>query len=641
MLRRYLYVLLFFVAFTTPALTSETIPTSDIFGPSGFYDAQLSPNGKHIAVILDKGGQRIAVVLKTKSLAVTSILRFDNEQDVTSIQWANNKRLLATLSQQSMRWGDFQVDTGDLFAMNLDGSKRKMIFGYRSANTTIGHHGILHMLPEDPDHIVIQVARWGPKWGSLPEAYTLNINTGSMKKLARGKVRDGNFLTDDKGNIRLNYGRDKDYNPIIYHRQGMSWIPIELVDKTLHNISPMAFIGDSDRLYILGSRGGRPHGMYILDINNGETETVLEPEVANISEVWFAETDNQLTTVYSMPNHERADYLLPEHPEAKIDQALQRAFKGQLIQQLSATEEYTHITIMVSSDTNPGDFYLFDTESMQATHLFSKNQKKYASQMRPMEPIALKARDGLTLHGYFTAPDAERYPLLVLVHGGPNTRDWFGYNSEVQYLVNRGYAVLQINYRGSWGYGSDFSNKGRKEWGGKIQEDIIDAVQWAVSEGRVQRDRICILGTSFGGYAALMAPIRAPGLFQCAIGIAGVYDLPLMYEQGDVPDQLWGDDYLSLALGDDKATLRENSPTHLANKLDLPILIVHGGKDDRAPIEHANKLRNALEENGKTYQWYVEEGEGHGFGAYDNRVKMYDRIVSFLDTHLKTTIVAQ
>ncbi len=614
---------------------ANTIPTNLFFGSAGFHDAQLSPDGKHLAVILDKDDQRVAAVLNRKTLKMTSLLWVEDDHHVTSVRWANNERFLASLSQESVIWGDADVNTGDLYAQNYDGTRNKMIFGYRGVERTYGHHEILHTVPDDPKHIVIKVAPWGATWGSLTEAHRLNVNTGELKKIARGKVRDGHFLTDNQGNVQLNYGIDKNDNPVIYQRAGATWEPVTVLDPDIGDIDPLGFIGSSNRVYIRGSRSGQPEGLYILDLDTGKTETLLEPEVANLRSFETAGKEDRIIVAYSMPGREKVHYVEPGDPHARLNRALYSAFPDQAIELLSSTDDESLITLKVSSDTNPGDFYLFDTQAMQATFLFSAFQDIARGQLRPMEPIHFQARDGLELHGYYTAPGAGPQPTVVLVHGGPHgIRDYWSYNEEVQFLVNRGYAVLQVNYRGSDGYGPRFRKQGYGQWWGKIQDDIIDAVHWAINSGKADKDRICIYGGSFGGYSALMAPIRAPGLFKCAIGYVGVYDLTLMRERGDITDKLWAEDYLQKVIGSDPQTLRDNSPVHLASQLTVPVFIAHGEMDERAPVEHAHRLRAALEQHKKPYEWMLLKGERHGFRAIENKVTFYDSMRAFLDKHI-------
>jgi len=259
--------------------------------------------------------------------------------------------------------------------------------------------------------------------------------------------------------------------------------------------------------------------------------------------------------------------------------------------------------------------------------------------MASVEPFAFKARDGLELHGYLTRPpgkpDAKQLPLVVLVHGGPyEIRDSWRFDPEVQLLASRGYAVLQVNFRGSGGYGDAFLRAGFREWGGKMQDDVTDATRWAIAEQVADPARICIAGTSYGGYAALEGAVKEPDLYQCAIGNAGVYDLRLMTTRGDVPQSLFGDNYLKMVLGENKEQLWDRSPIAHLDRLKAAVMLVVGGADARVPAVQGENLHNALLQRKVEHEWVYERTEGHGFFTEAHVTALYERMLAFLDRHI-------
>ena len=292
--------------------------------------------------------------------------------------------------------------------------------------------------------------------------------------------------------------------------------------------------------------------------------------------------------------------------------------------------------MFVDSDVNPGDYYLFDTVSKRADFLRAGRIWIEPKQMRPKEPITLKARDGLELHGYVTRPAGDGpHAMVVMPHGGPHgIRDVWEFDPEVQLLANRGYAVLQVNFRGSGGYGMDFENAGFGEWGAKMQDDVTDATRWAIEQKIASADRICIYGISYGGFAALMGAAREPDLYRCAIGYAGVYDLELMWESGDIPDSRGGRAYLQRVLGTDVAKLRAQSPVYNAQNIKAPVLLIHGKADWRADYEQAQRMKAALEKNRKKVEWLALGREGHGAYDENTRREVYERILQFLAANL-------
>ena len=259
-----------------------------------------------------------------------------------------------------------------------------------------------------------------------------------------------------------------------------------------------------------------------------------------------------------------------------------------------------------------------------------------AENMAPSMPFTFKSRDGLTLHGFITArPGGDPKPMIVMPHGGPHgPYDSWTYDSDAQFLASRGYAVLQVNFRGSGGRGKDFLESGYREWGGKMQDDIADGVKWAIDNKQADPARICTYGASYGGYAALMQTIRYPELYKCAIGYVGVYDLQVMKKEGDITDRNSGRRYLDRALGTDEALLRAWSPAQNVDKIKVPVFLAQGSIDKRVPMEQFNALKNAFKAAGVPIETMVAQGEGHGFYKPENRAELYKRMEAFLSRHI-------
>lgn len=271
----------------------------------------------------------------------------------------------------------------------------------------------------------------------------------------------------------------------------------------------------------------------------------------------------------------------------------------------------------------------------------SNRQWLAPDEMASVKPFSFRARDGQLIHGYLTIPrgsSGKDLPLIVNPHGGPiGPRDNWRFNWETQLLASRGYAVLNVNYRGSGGYGRAFRDAGHMQWGQNIQNDIIDATRWAIQEGYADKDRICIYGGSFGGYSALMAPIREPGLFKCAFGYVGVYDIEMMFNKGDIPRTGSGLRYLRRTHGTDPKIWAENSPARRAAEVRIPVFLAAGARDDRAPPEQTELMAKALTQAGNPPEgMIIQSGEMHGFYDEQNRVKLYTEMLAFFDRHIGT-----
>ncbi|MCJ8270060.1 MAG: prolyl oligopeptidase family serine peptidase, partial [Psychrosphaera sp.] len=271
--------------------------------------------------------------------------------------------------------------------------------------------------------------------------------------------------------------------------------------------------------------------------------------------------------------------------------------------------------------------------------LAAKKQKIKRNRFSKMTPITFNARDGLELHGYLSQPVGSKGndPMVVMVHGGPfGPRDDWGWNREVQLLTGNGYAVLQINFRGSGGYGEEFEESGHLQWGKAMQDDLTDGTLWAVKQGYANKDKLCIYGASYGGYAAMMGVVKEPDLYKCAIGFVGLYDLNMWYDVGDVKDRAEGLHYIETAVGiKDSPDMAKYSPARHVDKIKAGIFLVHGKQDYRVPIEHFEVMTEALDKIGNPYEKMVALGEGHGFAETENQLKLYNQMLTFLAKYLK------
>ena len=314
-------------------------------------------------------------------------------------------------------------------------------------------------------------------------------------------------------------------------------------------------------------------------------------------------------------------------------------FPGYKVNVTSHSKDGKLWMIYASSDRAAGSYYLYNKESNKFSLLFSNMKHLKSKALSESIPIKFTASDGREVNGYITypagIPETQNVPLVTLVHGGPMARDYWSFDREVQLLAAQGYAVLRLNFRGSTGYGKSFEAGSQRQWGGRVQEDIIEGTKWTIQQGGISEDRVCIMGGSFGGYSALQSAILAPELFKCVVGVAGVYDLAMMFEEGDIPNLLFGKAYLQNQLGTDKELMRQYSPAHNVHKLQAPVLVAHGEKDVRVPIEHAEALRDAMDKHKKEYEWFVKDTETHGFYDQKNRTEYFEKVTVFLSKHLK------
>ncbi|HTL17650.1 MAG TPA: S9 family peptidase, partial [Patescibacteria group bacterium] len=293
-----------------------------------------------------------------------------------------------------------------------------------------------------------------------------------------------------------------------------------------------------------------------------------------------------------------------------------------------------------SNDRTPGTFYLVDTTSGKIKKLSDVAEWIDPEEMCPMRPIEYQSRDGLKIHGYLTLPlgsSGKNLPMVVNPHGGPNLRNSWGFDPEVQFLANRGYAVLRVNFRGSTGYGKTFLKAGFKEWGLKQQDDITDGVKWAIEQGIADPKRIAIFGASYGGFAALTGLEKTPELYRCGISYAGVTDI-LRTIDPSAPTLTMVKMLLAERVGDpkkDRQQLKESSPLNHVDQIQVPVFLAYGALDPKVPIATARTLAKDLQKRGKLYAFMEKEDEGHGFVKEENRIEFWKKVDEFLKSNLK------
>jgi dipeptidyl aminopeptidase/acylaminoacyl peptidase len=473
-----------------------------------------------------------------------------------------------------------------------------------------------------------------------PTLIRVNVYNGKQKDVALAPVTNARFLTDHEGRPRFVAGQTDEGEAEIYYRnrEDDEWSLLSRGGAEDGLVAPLAFV-DEDNVYVSDNRESSIAGVYTLNLKTGEKDLVYRNDIADPTSFFFSDNGRKLYALEVEPTLPTYVYIDPKSEEVKLLRSLLKAFPGQQVRLSSETRDGNLAIVVAFSDRNPGAYYLFDKSRKTLKHLVDTRPWVDPDTSARVEPVEFKARDGLTIHGYLTLPqgkEARSLPLVVVPHGGPHgPRDYWQYQPENQLLADRGIAVLQVNFRGSGGYGRDFMTSGYQHWGDLIQYDIIDGTREMIKRGIVDKDRICIYGGSFGGYSALQSPIVEPDLFACAIGFVGVYDMEMMFTKGDIPNMEGGIATLKKYLGEDPAKLREFSPVHHVDKLKTALMIVHGEEDPRAPIEHAYALRDALDEIDYPYEWLVEDKEGHGFYNEDNREKMYRVMLPFLEKHLK------
>ena len=639
---------------------SEPLPLDDFVRHGDYLDIKISPDGRHLAARIRSDESIYLVILRTEDKQVVGGARPRKGSEVHSVTWVNNERVVYEYAQRQLG-RDRPVPTGELFGVNIDGSRNELIYGYRAGDAKISSRisrrddalatqEVLSVLPDDDDHILIIEYPWvliGRYWHDNRRRSSiiskLNVYHGGKHKIEVLPHVGTEGIATLSGEVNFISWRSEDdvFHAAYRENADSEWRPLD-ASFSDYAPEPVAVNATATKAYFLIPYGERElETLYELELSTGTFTQLFDGLDADLSH-WVTDSKS-LEPVVGVSYFDKGRYHYvdsTDSPMINIHKMLTKAFAGRDIVITSRTRDGKKILVRADSEVDPGEYFILDTETKKADFLWANRSWVDPSKMRPTQHLEFQADDGVEYYGYLTLPQImegdPKPPLLVIPHGGPQSRDYWGHDTEVQLFANRGFAVLQINFRGSGGYGAVFRQMGYRQWGDKMIDDIINATNDVAESGSVDGGRICIYGASYGGYAALMSAVRAPKLFRCTIGYIGVYDLSLMFEKGDIP-KLWGGlAYLERMLGRDEKQLEEYSPINHVDEIEAAVMLIHGNKDRRVPVAHAKAMRKRLEKAGKDVTWQLYNRSGHGVYSVKSRHEMYEGLLEFLNTHIGT-----
>ncbi|MEO8160811.1 MAG: prolyl oligopeptidase family serine peptidase [Arenimonas sp.] len=608
--------------------------------PAEYTGAHLSPLGDYVSVSTPFEERRILSIIKLSGDYSRSGIKFDAREQPVNVNWVDDHRLVVEKAKDYGYLVGSLASTGDIYASDADGTHQLQLFGYvpdsgGNKSSRLKDQANVHFIEPvegSPGDGLFYFAPWTERASTAISAvYRVNTRTGHREQLTQ--FPDAVDIAMDKaGTPRFLLGRALDGTQSVRYRPqpGESeWIaaPRSLVGV---EFSVLYFDPDNNHVYATISDKGEPASLYRVSLSNGTREQLATNPNYELDSWQQAGRLGPPVAVTYTSGKPKVDYLDPKSEWAQLHSGLMKAFPGQMVDFIDLTRDENKLMFYVYSDRHPGAYYLYDRTTHAPQLLFEAMEWIDPARMSPMMPIEFKNRGGQALFGYYTAPAGKTgaLPLVVMPHGGPfGVEDHWGYDPDVQFLASLGYAVLQVNYRGSGQRGDTFEDSTYTQWGTGIQDDIADGVRYLIEQKLADPAKVCIYGVSFGGYSAMMNPIRNPGMYKCSIAYAGVYDMNAHF--GDRDGSKQGRSWWTRSMGDE-ATRTAQSPALQVDKLDVPVLLIHGKTDSIVPFSQFGIAEAALKKAGKPYETLAKADEGHGFYKEANRVEAYERMKAFL-----------
>jgi dipeptidyl aminopeptidase/acylaminoacyl peptidase len=598
------------------------IPMEDFFRNPEKSSFNISPNGNYIAYMKPwKTRMNVFVmeIITKKETRLTS----SQERGIYGFTWLTNKRI-----------GYVKDEGGNenihFYAVNIDTSNEIDLTPFENVQTRI-----IDDLEDDPNHILIGLNKRNPQ---IHDPYRINVNDGKMELIAENPGNISGWMTDHDGKLRIATTSDGVNTSLLYRdKESDEFKPILTTDFKV-SVVPLFFTFDNKNLYVASNRGRDKSAVFKFDLNNAKEEKLIfEHNEVDVSGLMYSRKRKVLTGVnYTVAKNEMIFF---DTWREDLQQKLEEKLPGYEVVISSFSKDETKAVVVTYSDKSRGTYYFYDVDKNKLAELGEVSPWLNEEDMSEMKPVKYRSRDGLVINGYLTLPkgtNGKNLPIVVNPHGGPWARDNWGYKSEIQFLANRGFAVFQMNFRGSTGYGREFWEKSFKEWGKSMQDDISDGVKWLIDEGIADPDRIAIYGASYGGYATLAGLTFTPNLYACGVDYVGVSSLftfmesmppywelyrSMMYEMVGHPEK-------------DKKLLASASPLLHIDKIKAPLFIAQGANDPRVVKSESDQIVEALKNAGIEVPYMVKDDEGHGFYNEENQFDFYREMEKFLIKHI-------
>jgi dipeptidyl aminopeptidase/acylaminoacyl peptidase len=606
------------------AASTRAIPLKDFFRNPEKTNYRISPNGKYISYLAPYN-ERLNIFVQEIGKDTAERLTEVTERDISGYFWGNDSVIIYLRDNA----GD---ENFHFFSVNINSRANIDLTPFDGVRANL-----VDELEDLDSEILIEMNKRNPE---VFDVYKLNFETGEMILAAENPGNISGWVTDHNGKIRAAITTDGVNTSLLYRKDEKDEWHTVLTTNFKESLTPLFFTFDNEYLYATSNIGRDKNAIIKYDIKNGaELEVIYEHPEVDVYSLSYSKKRKILTTViFSTWKGERV--FLDAETE-KIMTRIEKELGNYEIIVSDKDDNEEKFILRTYSDRSLGANYIYDKTTDKLTKISDVSPWINEDEMAEMKPISYKSRDGILLNGYLTLPigvEHKNLPVVINPHGGPWARDFWGFNPEVQFLVNRGYAVLQMNFRGSVGFGRKFWQSSFKQWGRTMQDDITDGVNWLKEQGIADPKRIAIYGGSYGGYAVLAGLAYTSDLYAAGVDYVGVSNLftfmksipaywkpylEMLYEMVGHPES-------------DKKLLEESSPVFHVDKIKAPLFIAQGKMDPRVNINESDQMVEALKKRGIDVPYMVKDNEGHGFQNQENKFDFYREMESFLDKHLKS-----
>lgn len=609
----------------------------------------MAPDGKHYALVLSGNGKSLVAIYEVDAPeGARPAFVAAGDGRIYTIGWVNPNRLVVILKANMRANGDSQIRTWwRSVSVNAQGKEPAVLLNnVPSMQYNFSAAYIAGTNLADPNHVFMPLVASNNGQTAVVNLYRVDVNTGAAELWHAGTIWTANFIMDGNGRVAARidtYVRELKYHIKTY--DGHDWNEFAAFDLTNGGDAHVAGVTqDGNGLAMEMPSPAKTVGLFRIDLaSKAVTQLYADPKFDVLSEL-HDEWTGHVIGVATVDDSVRFTYFDPVRQ--RIQTALERTFAGRTVT-ISTCDAQVHLCIVsTSAPRHPADYFLLDVATLHATPLGSAYPQLAEADLGEMKPYNYSARDGMPIPGYLTLPPgrpATNLPLVVMPHGGPDARDYISFDWWAQFLASRGYAVLQPNFRGSSGYGAAFTAAGAHQWGLKMQDDLADGVAKLTAEGIVDPKRVCIVGASYGGYAALAGVAFSQGVYACAASFAGVFDLDEMLRT----EERWTGDadvssvvsFWQSRIGNrhnsaDEARIIATSPALHADQIQVPVLLLHANADQTVPIAQSRRMRDALERAHKRVQYIEITGDDHHIDLAETRIKLLGEIEKFLAANI-------